>query len=44
MAGRTLSVSAPKAKLLADLQVLLVELVGEPRKPKRSLLSFLKKG
>ena len=44
MAGRTLSVGAPKAKLLADLQVLLVDLVGEPRKPKRSLLSFLKKG
>jgi pilus assembly protein CpaE len=44
MAGRTLSDGAPKAKLLADLQVLLVDLVGEPRKPKRSLLSFLKKG
>ena len=43
MAGRTLSVGAPKAKLLADLQALLVDLVGEPRKRKRALLSFLKK-
>jgi len=44
MAGRALSVGAPKAKLLADLRALLVDLVGEPRKPKRTLLSFLKKG
>ena len=44
MAGRMLSLGAPKAKLLADLRVLLVDLVGEPRKPKRTLFSFLKKG
>ncbi|MBK1696282.1 AAA family ATPase [Rhodovibrio salinarum] len=44
MAGRTLSHSAPKAKLLADLRTLLVDLVGAPRTRKRALLGFLKKG
>jgi len=43
IAGRTLGVGAPKAKLLADLRALLVDLVGEPRTRKRTLLSVLKK-
>jgi pilus assembly protein CpaE len=43
MAGKPLAASAPKAKLLKDVRALLVDLIGDARKPRKSLFGGLAK-